>query len=292
MTLVHAPYAGRALPFSIGLRPIDEAAWIAPDEHAAHQLAQKATLLATERDVVLRHRADTSAVQQETLELISDHLARFHPAPERRDEGVSIAPPVADEPAIVRAAMLVQDDLVIMRREADGWRLVAACLCFPSTWSLAEKFDRPMEAIHADVPGYEGQMAQRINRIFDTLPAGQIVERFNWSIYGDNALHHPETRSARRPWAEDEASFETRGFVRVERQTLRRLPRAGDILFTIRIQLDPVAAFRRHPEGAALADALAGQLAALTQEQLAYKGMRPDRDLMLATLRRIAAGQP
>jgi hypothetical protein len=287
MTLAHAPYAGRALPFSIGLRPIEERAWFGPDEHLAPQLAQKAALLATDRDVVLRHRPDTAAAQQEVLELIAEHLDRVHPALDRPDADL-----MADAPAIVRAALLVQDDLVIMRREADGWRLVAACLCFPSTWSLAEKFDRPMEAIHADVPGYEGQMAQRINRIFDALPASQIVERFNWSIYGDDALHHPETRSARRPWAEDEASFETRGFVRVERQTLRRLPRAGDILFTIRIHLDPVAAFRRHAEGPVLAEALATQLAALTPEQLDYKGMSLDRDLMLAALRRIAAGQP
>ena len=40
-----------------------------------------------------------------------------------------------------------------------------------------------------------------------------------------------------------------RAFIRVERQTLRKLPVTGDILFTIRIHLDPMAALRE-PSGA------------------------------------------
>ena len=41
-----------------------------------------------------------------------------------------------------------------MRRGEDGWRLAAGSLCFPSSWSLDEKFGRPLQEIHAPVPGF------------------------------------------------------------------------------------------------------------------------------------------
>jgi hypothetical protein len=42
-------------------------------------------------------------------------------------------------------------------------------------------------------------------------------------------------------------------YLRLERQTLRKLPESGDILFTIRIYIDPLSALETHPEGASLA---------------------------------------
>mgnify|MGYP000846223527 CR=1 FL=1 len=35
-----------------------------------------------------------------------------------------------------------------------GWRLAAGSLCFPSSWSLVEKFGKPLQDIHAPVPGF------------------------------------------------------------------------------------------------------------------------------------------
>jgi hypothetical protein len=178
-----------------------------------------------------------------------------------------------------------------MRREPDGWRLVAACLCFPSTWSLAQKFDTPMDAIHAEVPGYPGQMAARVARIFDHLPADQIVERFNWSIYPDDRLHHPEPRSGPRPWRAlgSPAAVAAQAFIRVERQTLRRLPMSGDLLFTIRVLVDPLAALAAHPDGAVLAGSLEAGLRSLDPAQLAYKNLAEDRDALIGALQAIAA---
>ena len=79
-----------------------------------------------------------------------------------------------------------------MRRDDSGWRLAAGSLCFPSSWSLVEKFGRPLQEIHAPVPGFGPgtRPAELINRMFDGLQ-GQAVERFNWSIQADDALYQP-----------------------------------------------------------------------------------------------------
>ncbi|MFY8101134.1 MAG: heme-dependent oxidative N-demethylase family protein, partial [Allorhizobium sp.] len=178
------------------------------------------------------------------------------------------------------------DDLVIMMRREAGWFIAAAHLSFPSSWLLAEKFDRPMEEVHEHVPGFEGgtRNAAMINRIFDNLAPDLPAERFNWSINWKEKLFHPET--GRNDTAEPDEAV-----VRVERQTLTKLPVTGAIVFTIRIYLDPVTLFDRHPEGKRLALALADQLEALSEPQLRYKGLDRQRKRLVDRLRQDVASE-
>ena len=94
-----------------------------------------------------------------------------------------------------------------------------------------------------------------------------------------------QARSSRFP----EADVAANAFIRVERQTLRKLPASGDILFTIRIYLDPMPVLERHPGRAALAASFAAQLAALDTAQLDYKGLAADRDRLVERLTVMAA---
>jgi dimethylamine monooxygenase subunit A len=289
--LRHTPYDGSRRPFTVGLEPLKDRPWLEPDARLLPELAQKDQLFATRRAVVFRAEPGTEAAQDEVLALVADHVARDHPALYRLDGAAMlvagarrVALDDAAVPALHRAAMLVQDDLVLMRRGPDGWRLAAASLCFPSTWSLAEKFSQPMAAIHARVPHYAQRMSATVDRIFDNLKVAIPVWRLNWSLYDDDALHHPEPKRGMRAWNAEGAQFADSAFIRVERQTLRRLPASGDILFTIRVYLDPVAALRAHPEGRALAAGLLAQLLALDAAELAYKGLTAERERIAAAL--------
>jgi hypothetical protein len=75
--------------------------------------------------------------------------------------------------------------------------------------------------------------------------------------------------------------------VRLERQTLRRLPVSGDILFTIRIHVDPVAALNGHPEGSRLAAGIKQEILGLSDSQAAYRSLLKDRDRIIAVLEAI-----
>ena len=190
-------------------------------------------------------------------------------------------------PALWTAARLVQEDLVLMRRGDAGWRLAAASLCFPSSWKLAEKFGRPIHEVHAPVPGFaQGtRNAELIARMFDNMRPEMPMIRWNWSVYGDAELFHPHNSPARRFGTGERAE---NVFLRVERQTLRRLPQSRDILFTIRIIVDPLDALERHSDAARIAAALIEQLGAFNAEQLDYKGMTLERDRLVTRLREIA----
>ena len=153
-----------------------------------------------------------------------------------------------------------------------------------------------MSTIHQPVPGFGPgtRNAGLIDRMFDKLQVGHPVERFNWSIQSGDALYHPLSnveridRATGRPIRFPDAAAAVAAFVRVERQTLRKLPVSGDILFTIRIHLDPMALLKSRPDRAALASSFAEQLLALDGEQLDYKGLTADRDRLVEALRGIA----
>lgn len=294
MAFTYRPYADGHVPFSIGLALLDLARWIEPDERLASELETKETLLATRRAEVVQAEPDTTAAQAEVRDALADFLTERHPGLyRRRGRQVDIVPAgrtvaLDEDLPLVAAARLIQDDLCLMRRGEDGWRLAAAVLTAPSAWALAEKIGRSMADIHEPVPGFAGGMGAKIARIFDHLPVERPVWRLNWSLYDDDVLFHPETKRRARRWSGDDGAFGSQAFIRVERQTLRRMPVSGDILFTIRVYADPVAAFRTHPEGAALARGLAARLEGLDDSQLRYKNLIADRARIIAVLRDMA----
>lgn len=288
----HTPYDGSKKPFSIGLTPISQDDWIEADARLVSDIEEKRKLFAEQRDVVFAEEPETEAAQAEVLSLLFDHLPRRYPRLYRRDgDLMRIGPdgfpvdPAADEPALMTAARLVQEDLLVMRPgDAAGYRLVAAALCFPSAWSLREKFGTSLDGLHEHVPGYAGQMATRMKRVFDALKPDMLVSRLNWSIYPDASLHHPGSLTLPRDWF----GIDRDAFIRVERQTLRRLPTTGDILFTVKILVDPFEAFAAHPDGPRLAAGLRTQLLALDPDQLRYKNLAAHRDAIADELARIA----
>ncbi|RDJ08887.1 heme-dependent oxidative N-demethylase family protein [Rhizobium grahamii] len=285
MTLpIYTPYDGSARPFTIGLMPLDLARWIEPDGDWGRYIGEKRRLLEAHRDEIFMAEGGTEGTQQEAYDLLRAHLAERHPG--LSDDTANAAD--TNAPPLLRAGLLVQDDLVIMRRKEDGWHLVAGFVAFPSSWSLQEKFGRPMQAIHADVPGFgEGtRNAALITRIFDNLQVLQPVERLNWSVNITDDLFLPVSKHRRPPSAEPFTLADR--FARVERQTLRKLPRSGDILFTIRIYVDPIAAIAHHPDAGKLAENFAAQLDGLDEHQAAYKGLALQKAELAAKLRALA----
>ncbi len=300
---IHTPYDGSTRPFTIGLKPLDLTEWIEVDNDIEAYLAEKDRLHAEIPDKVFVEEPDTGMAQQEVLDLLLAHLPARFPDTYRRDGEVLLVGSTRSEPLggasspLLVAARLVQEDLVLMRKGDDGWRLAAATLCFPASWSLREKFGRPLQDIHASVPGFGRgtRTADIIGRIFDNLAVEQPVERHNWSLQAGGDLYKPlsgierSERATVRPSRFPDVDVAAQAFMRVERQTLRKLGQSGDILFTIRTYLDPIKRLAAHPDRASIAASFAGQLASLDEAQLDYKGLTADRDRLVSALRTIAS---
>ena len=275
---------------SMGLGALDLDTWIEIDERYDSEIA--------ERERLMRERtADVHAVlpvgeagAAETLALLLEHLPRRFPdrfealgptALRRRADGLRFA--VGDAPPLLTAGALVQEDLCVMHRGPRGYELAAAILCFPSHWRLADKLGRPMREIHEPVPGFGEQLGDPADRFFETVRPDRPVWRANWSIARDPELHKPGPHGPVPPLDADDAGAVL--WLRVERQTLRRLPRSGDVLFTIRTHLRRIDEVAAEPD---IARDLAARLRELPEAMARYKALPPIRDALLAWLDRRA----
>jgi hypothetical protein len=159
-----------------------------------------------------------------------------------------------------------------------GYHLDAACLCFPSHWRLADKFEGSAAAIHGPVPRYGDDLEERVDRYLDRLRAGTISARRNWSVHDRPDLFAPVPPPTRSIGPDEVA---TGLWLRSERQTLRRLPGTGAVLFTIRVQQAPLGVLAHRPEAAArLAARIRAQPHALTD----MNGVTPYRTEILTWL--------
>ena len=260
--------------FKIGLTQLDLRQWFEIDDQLADYRIERDRLAASERQKVLRLEPGTEAAQAEVRRLIEANLRENHP---------DVAfPEDSGGPDLLEAARVVQDDLVLMRRDDSGWRLVGAALFFPSSWSLEDKFSLPLDQIHGNVPGFGPgtRNASMMARIFDFLKVDQPVQRMNWSLYPTPTLHHPY-RASDRAKNPGRHKLDAASYIRAERQTLVKLPESGDILFGIRIYLDPLAELAKHPH---TKRDLRAALLALTQEERDYKGLRDTFDDVVAVI--------
>src|SRR5258708_419043 len=60
--------------------------------------------------------------------------------------------------------------------------LVGGCVCFPSSWSLAEKIGRPIDVIHGIVPGLNAAIGAQIQGFLKKLRPGACWLRANWGL--------------------------------------------------------------------------------------------------------------
>lgn len=252
-----------------GLKPIALESWFLPDTEADAWLEAKRALMQAQREDVFAMRGAEGAMGE-----VADTVLKI--------VGKGSVTHVWPTP-LEAAAACVSDDLCVLMRDGAGlWRLEAASLCAPTFWRLAEKIGQPLGGLHAPVPGAEPELVSRISRMFDALRPGNVLERFNWTVQAGAARFAPTAAPLKALAADTPASQALDVLhLRVERQTVSKLPETGAILFTIRIILDPlraalrtsgnIEAFRRAWEG-------------ISPDMAAYKGWSAHDRLVRAAL--------
>ncbi|MEE9455030.1 MAG: DUF3445 domain-containing protein [Paracoccaceae bacterium] len=215
----------RKLP---GIQPLNPADWLLRDEVFSAQMAYRDQLLANRRAQVFQATPNSLAAQHELLETVITALDTGyirHKSHIMRPDNVQVS---LDDTPIITAARLVQEDLLILENGATEPELTAAVLCFPASWTLDEKFTQGMRAIHGNVIEYTPDMAKRVHRMFDALRPEQPLWRANFLIYSDADLFQPRAAGQDKPRKQGQG-----GYIRVERQSLRKLPRTGAVVFGI-----------------------------------------------------------
>jgi hypothetical protein len=265
-----APFAWR-----LGLRPLDLAGWIEIDDRYDADVAAKARHSEQVPNTVLRWLPDVEAESQEVLEVVVEHLRALDPS---RFGHLTSDP--GDLHPLDAAGRLVQEDLVVLVAR-DG-RLVCGggSVCFPNRWDLASKVGRSMSEIHSPVAQLNEQLGAPIDKALERLTPERSFWRLGYGLIETPELYLPVDGTA--PSAGDDVPAE-RYHLRVERETLRRLPRTGCILFTIRTYIDPIC-----DVAGADAAVLAAALEAMPDDVLDYKKLVEVAPAIVAYLRAAA----
>jgi len=216
----------------MGLRPIEQSDWLRERIDVA-ELERKRRLLRDPSSGVFAAIDGSLTGQLKILEAVS------------RAVGCDTYDRAAAVPPIVRGALLVPDDLCLMERLDDTYRLTAACVCSPSYWRLTEKIGRTLDGIHAPVPTLNDKLAASMQQFFARLPDDAVFERRNWLLHTDATLYQPVSDRWHRIEANEVAAL----IVRSERQTLKRLD-AATIAFTIRVTCHPLGEIAHHRDAA------------------------------------------
>lgn len=274
---------------AMGLMALKPADWIEGGSDLAAALGEKRRLYAERFDDVFQALPDTQDAGAEVWARLHGFLpARFPDVYEAQGAGLIVKPlgvrvhrddfghPLA------AAGLLVAEDLAIMRPQGAAHILAAGSIAFPSRWRLRDKIGRPMSAVHDPVPGLNEKMAKAIEMFFARLDADRPVQRYNWSLVDSDALHQEPGQPADPAISSQNAGG--RLYLRVERQTLSRLPQTGDILFTIRIHQRALGRVIANPTDAAR---LKAAWETMPQAMQDYKSMTPYTQAVMAFLKSI-----
>ena len=260
----------------MGLRPIPASEWLTRSrDHVAYMVAKRRRMDALP-GVVCQMLPDSEAAQTEVLRLVCSHL------------GQRIPGECAGGVPINAAARLVEEDLCVMQPRGSSYSLTAGAVASPSYWRLADKLGKELLDIHDPVAELRGRIGERMRHFFRELAPGRVYLRGNWFVHASGEPFGAPEQLTPVPNQPPAPRHVERLFLRCERQTVRRLPRTGGILFTIRVFLNPLADLAAHPQLAADILAAFAQPGVLDYKTRAVANRRTE---LLAWLREVA-GEP
>lgn len=287
--ILHLPYESGAYRMAMGLQARPPEELIELDTACPNQLAQRARLLAEREDDVLGAVANSEAACEELAAHLRASLPAWFPNWYKAEEA-GLRNAISDEllrpslPPLHFIGRAVAEDFCLIQPTPEGALLIAAVLCFPARWVLAEKLGRPLLAVHERVPDYDAKLASPVDRFMAMLKPGRVAARLNWSVIDDPALFQLAGKfSTETNRAITIANALDLLHLRVERQTFLRLPASGCVAFGIRTHVYPLRRVVAVPGEAAR---LAAAVRALPAEMALYKSLARFRDALLGALAR------
>ena len=175
-----------------------------------------------------------------------------------------------------------EPDFLLLKADAAGEvRLLGGAVCFPSSWSPAEKLGCTIDEIHSPVPTVNAELGARIRTFLTRLPPGSVFERENWGLAAVPELNMHPHRGLPRLTADTPLEQVT---LRLEEQAFCALPQSGGVLFLIRLTVHPLVALLAEAE---IRAGFVRQLTTMPEEIAAYKGLAAARANLLAQIGRL-----
>ena len=257
--------------FGMSLGKGDLPAFFSPASQRPELIAERAHWLSETPEVYLGYEPGADDV---TAEFVENGIANgFLPA-----NLANLLP----RDAFRWIAVNLDAETMLLKADAFGsHKLVAGAVCFPSSWSLAEKMGHPLAAIHDPVPTVNSRFGARIDTFLSRMKPGTAWERSNWGLSRSPDLNqHPNRKLPRL----DATVGMHEVFLRLEQQILAPLPRTGGTVFGLQLFVYPL---RELAEVAEIRNGLAHALKTMPPEIAAYKGIANARERIITLLEQL-----
>jgi len=274
------------------------------DDRYTKEIALKREILTKDHSYYYRSSPQTEAWQWEVVDLVLGDMARSNPLVFNLTKdgdnwnwkndltGDNVGFTFGD-PSTLPCEPLdwvgrqVQEDLVILSNDANA-SLVAGQLCFANGFSLDDKFGQPFLTIHAPAPRMIGPTMDAAQKLMDRLPPLRPIWRASWNFKICDELDLTSRHNARYKKEMDAITptlttdnIGQKLFIRIERQTLTRLPVSNCILFGIHTYINLLANECADKERA---DSMLKVLKSTPREMLDYKAISPFENALLTYL--------
>lgn len=269
--------------FTLGLAPVGPAEFFQAWPDGRGGMAERRRILAENPAPYVAATSDSGSLVR-AFETWSRDWATPPDTPAKVAAPSNSAGLARDPANTVRAlGMSLEPDFVLLAPDGAGvFRVVAGCVCFPSSWRLEEKVGLTVAEVHTVVPGLNAALAMPIEKLLAGLKPGKSWGRSNWGLSGSPQLdqhpHHGLPAIAAN--AAPEAIW-----LRQEHQLLAALPGGEGVVFGIRIEQTTIAEVLQLPEWS---HCLARGLATLPPEMIDYKRLTAIQAPLVARLQAAA----
>jgi hypothetical protein len=295
----YRPYRWAAADFQLGLRRIRPESWILIGPEHAEMMRQKRARLDDYQSFYYGSLPDSLPAQRELRERVTTHLLADHPHTFERSGSVIrslITGQTLDlddestEP-LLQLSYLIEEDFMLLDDFGGTARITAASNAYSTSGRLVASVGHDVAWAHEPVPRLTHQLGVRINQVLGSIHTASPCERFNWQLtpmatvffphddpHAANAaamhavvaiLRQDPSRSGELLW------------IRVERQTLSRLPESNAVAFSLHTYSDPLSCVQSDMESVR---AILALLNSYSEERWKYSEMDIVREPLMIWL--------
>jgi hypothetical protein len=158
----------------------------------------------------------------------------------------------------MQVSYLIEEDFMLLEEVEGTLQITAASNAYSSSGRLVGSVGHDMEWAHEPVPQLTRKLGGKINRVLGSIHAATPCERFNWQItpmatvfFPHDDPHAANAAAMREVLVElcrDPARAGEFLWIRVERQTLARLPDSNAVAFSLHTYSDPLSSMQSDVE--------------------------------------------
>ncbi|KAE8335978.1 hypothetical protein BDV24DRAFT_142706 [Aspergillus arachidicola] len=231
--------------------------WIELENTYIQRIAQRKDLYAKHGDAVLGWLSGSELACKELMEMVLQFICARYPQyfslVDRRilqNRILGVEQDIRSKhPLEILLDNVPEDFGVMLRDETTGnYFLRAGVICSALGWNVGTKIGLQLHQIHGPVPDYREKMQFSMDRFFTKMPADKPIQRGSWGLEVGQPLYMPKGDPHEKLRLSQDPNLQLEDcYLRVDWQTLRRLPLSGAIVFNFKALFTPVTELRDEP---------------------------------------------